>query len=107
MKRNAALAGWRSKHQEVEYYAQDVAAQRNIKDPTESAFFKPAVFAEQCEYRLAVWHPRFLKFEQRIVVGDALEKVERERKEEASEFELRLPGKAAAREYMRVHYKQA
>lgn len=105
LKKRADLAAWTSKHQAVEYYAPDKAAERDVKDPNELAFFKPEEFRQQCEYRLAMWSPPALTCETRIIVGDALERVELEKAERSRKLELRLPGNSRSRQYMRVHFK--
>ena len=54
-------------HDQVEYYAPNKPAKRNVKDPRSIPFFKHEAYSNQHEYRLAVALRNGLKITQRIV----------------------------------------
>jgi hypothetical protein len=92
-------------HGHVECYAQNRQAKRNIKDPKQLPVFKPRLYEDQSEYRLALVTASGLELMQHIAVGIALAQTEQSDGERARDFSLKLRGKKASRGYMRLRRK--
>lgn len=100
MRKDADLKGWTLVAGPVEYYEQNQAAKRSIKQPRNLAFFKPARYSHQAEFRVALISPLGMELQQRIMSGHAVEQLEDARDEVPRKIWLTL---RQARRYLTVH----
>lgn len=84
----------------VEYYKAQLPASRDIENPRELPFFKPARYQLQQEYRIIVARHRAFELTQRIVHGPNLSETESASNEVSHRLWLHVPRR---RRYLAVH----